>query len=72
MNKGIWIFILVSNFSSIFLPTNGAKILALFSTPSKSHVIVHTSLMRELAERGHIVGTRLLGLVFVVIYSFPL
>lgn len=52
MTNGICVSILV--FSAIFFQTaNGAKILALFSTPSKSHVIVHTSLMVELAERGH-------------------
>lgn len=34
-------------------PINSARILGFFSTPSRSHLIIHESLMRELATRGH-------------------
>lgn len=34
-------------------PSNSAKILGFFSTPSPSHMIVHNGLIYELANRGH-------------------
>lgn len=34
-------------------PIDSARILGFFSTPSRSHLIIHESLMRELAIRGH-------------------
>ncbi|XP_037030664.1 UDP-glucosyltransferase 2-like [Bradysia coprophila] len=36
-----------------FQPIDSARILGFFSTPSRSHLIIHESLMRELASRGH-------------------
>ena len=33
--------------------TQGAKILGVFPMPAKSHMIVHSALMKELARRGH-------------------
>lgn len=32
---------------------NSAKILGFYCTPSPSHLIVHSSLVYELANRGH-------------------
>lgn len=37
----------------LFQPIETARILGFFSTPSRSHLIIHESLMRELASRGH-------------------
>lgn len=47
-----WISVLVL-LNTFMFQTNGANILGLFSTPSKSHVIIHKSLMQELAGNGH-------------------
>ena len=33
--------------------TDGANILGIFPVPVKSHMIVHSALMKELARRGH-------------------
>jgi len=33
--------------------TDGANILGIFPMPSKSHMAVHSVLMKELARRGH-------------------
>lgn len=33
--------------------TLSAKILGLFGTPGRSHVMVYDALMQKLAERGH-------------------
>lgn len=41
----------------LFEPIDSARILGFFSTPSLSHLIIHESLMRELAIRGHDVST---------------
>lgn len=32
---------------------NGAKILAVLTTPSRSHFIIQSALMKGLADRGH-------------------
>jgi len=33
--------------------TDGANILGIFPMPSKSHMMVHSALMKELVRRGH-------------------
>ena len=33
--------------------TDGANILGIFPVPAKSHMRVHSTLMKELARRGH-------------------
>jgi hypothetical protein len=33
--------------------TEGARILGIFPMPAKSHMTVHSALMKELARRGH-------------------
>jgi glucuronosyltransferase len=33
--------------------THGAKILGVFPMPAKSHMTIHSALMKELARRGH-------------------
>ena len=33
--------------------TDGANILGIFPLPAKSHMTVHSTLMKELARRGH-------------------
>lgn len=43
------VFVALQQFQSI----ESARILGFFSTPSRSHLIIHESLMRELAIRGH-------------------
>lgn len=43
------IFVLVQ----LSQPVNSARILGFFPTPSRSHLIIQESLMRELASRGH-------------------
>lgn len=45
----VFVVYLVVQFQSI----DSARILGFFSTPSRSHLIIHESLMRELAIRGH-------------------
>jgi glucuronosyltransferase len=45
------------NFLMIFIlcicGTDGANILGVFPMPAKSHMVVHSALMKELARRGH-------------------
>jgi glucuronosyltransferase len=38
---------------SCLYATEGARILGIFPMPAKSHMIVHSALMKELARRGH-------------------
>jgi hypothetical protein len=38
---------------SCFCFTDGANILGIFPMPAKSHVPLHSALMKELARRGH-------------------
>ncbi|PNF23058.1 UDP-glucuronosyltransferase 2B30 [Cryptotermes secundus] len=38
---------------SYLYATDGARILGIFPMPAKSHMIVHSALMKELARRGH-------------------
>jgi glucuronosyltransferase len=38
---------------SCICATDGANILGIFPMPAKSHMIVHTALMKELARKGH-------------------
>lgn len=54
--KRNWLISVLAVFIIIILRApygNGAKILGFFSAPSKSHLIIHISLMNELANRGH-------------------
>lgn len=51
-------------------PTNSARILGFFSTPSVSHLIIHESLMRELASRGHEVSMFFMIKLVLSKYSF--
>lgn len=37
----------------IIISVNGAKILAIFHIPSKSHYILGNTLLKALAKRGH-------------------
>jgi hypothetical protein len=46
-------FITILLFSTTAFLTNGAKILGIFPLPGRSHYILGSSLLRELAERGH-------------------
>jgi hypothetical protein len=46
-------FIAILLFSTTAFLTNGAKILGIFPLPGRSHYILGSSLLRELAERGH-------------------
>lgn len=41
-------------------PVEGAKILAVFPTSARSHYIVGSALMKELARRGHEVSAHYL------------
>ncbi|XP_017087027.2 UDP-glycosyltransferase UGT4 [Drosophila bipectinata] len=45
--------LLAGNLYSPFQPADGAKILAAYSFPGKSHYMMHKALMRELIENGH-------------------
>jgi len=40
-------------FISCLCNTDGANILGIFPVPAKSHMTVHSALMKELARRGH-------------------
>lgn len=39
--------------AAIVIGVNGAKILAIFHLPSKSHYILGSTLLKALAKRGH-------------------
>lgn len=64
--KQIWLISVIFLTINIFNNVHSAKILGFFSTSSISHMIVHNSLMHELANRGHEVI--LLNKINVVIY----
>jgi hypothetical protein len=38
---------------SCLCATDGANILGIFPMPARSHMIIHSALMKELARRGH-------------------
>lgn len=56
LNNRLFIFV-VYLLVQLLQPIDSARILGFFSTPSLSHLIIHESLMRELAIRGHDVST---------------
>ncbi|XP_055846166.1 uncharacterized protein LOC129912079 [Episyrphus balteatus] len=39
--------------TTLIVVTDSARILGLFATPSKSHLIIHTAIVDALVERGH-------------------
>ncbi|XP_017033157.1 UDP-glycosyltransferase UGT5 [Drosophila kikkawai] len=49
----LWGILLVGAFYSQLELVEGAKILAVYAFPGKSHFMMHTALMRELVESGH-------------------
>lgn len=49
----LFICLTINNLDNV----NSAKILGFFSTSSISHMIVHNSVMYELADRGHEANT---------------
>lgn len=53
MNFNVSFVFVVYLVVQLFQPIHSARILGFFSTPSRSHLIIHESLMRELAIRGH-------------------
>ncbi|XP_073821722.1 UDP-glucosyltransferase 2-like [Musca autumnalis] len=46
-------FVVIASLSLQITPTNGANILGIFTSHSPSHLIVHMSVVKVLAERGH-------------------
>lgn len=48
-----WKMKVLTIFISCFYLTDGANILGVFPMPAKSHMTVHSALMKELARRGH-------------------
>lgn len=50
--KIIFSILIVSSFN-LFEESNGARILSIYSTFSRSHFIVAEALLKELARQGH-------------------
>jgi hypothetical protein len=48
-----WKTYVLTTLISCLCATDGANILGIFPMPSKSHMRVHATLMKELARRGH-------------------
>ncbi|XP_061391167.1 UDP-glucosyltransferase 2-like [Musca vetustissima] len=49
----IGLIFVIASLSQQITPTNGANILGIFTSHSPSHLIVHMSVMKVMAERGH-------------------
>jgi hypothetical protein len=48
-----WKLHMLMIFLACLYATDGARILGIFPMPAKSHMTVHSALMKELARRGH-------------------